>query len=586
MAQHDGVIDNGSGAVVRADINGLAQAILTLQSGSSAPTTTYPYMWWVDAANGLLKQRNSANSGWIIVARLVGGKFVPVETMGAAVASAAAVDLGAVDGDYVHITGTTTITSFGSTMPQAGPEMTVVFDGALTLTHNAAALILPGGANIATAAGDTAVMRYEGSGNWRCVAYTKANGQALAGAGVISVDTTLTVGSGKNHASLTAAMAYLADYRIKPGVLVTIEVYGHVTEPGVVIWRHPDSSSILVKGGTASTTTNITGTYPAGGAGGSTAYTLVLTVASVAGVSVGDQIGVACTSGSNNAKGWALNAGLWDVTAVDAGNNSISYTNTAWPAVNDDWSYVNGGHVRVYKNSLRGANGALAVNVSNGATLRLTDLAVVATGTASTIQASNASRLLGDNIGLRCHHNGYQTIYATDNSFVQVSNNLYSTGALWAYRNASMNLGYVFNGSGGTAIYAHSGGSITISNLYMGGANSYALCAQFGGQIHVTGSHYIHFCGGGQNVMLQCQDDGWLYLYSGSYVGASLTYGIVCQIQGRADLISPYMTGFTTGYYCYGPATLRVGGSPTGTVSTNITINSLAAGGAYIAWGY
>jgi hypothetical protein len=41
MAQHDGVVDNGSGATVRGDINDALAALLTLQSGTSAPSPTY-----------------------------------------------------------------------------------------------------------------------------------------------------------------------------------------------------------------------------------------------------------------------------------------------------------------------------------------------------------------------------------------------------------------------------------------------------------------------------------------------------------------------------------------------------------------
>ena len=48
------------------------------------------------------------------------------------------------------------------------------FDGALTLTHHATDLILPGGANITTAAGDVAVFTEYASGDWRCVSYQTA----------------------------------------------------------------------------------------------------------------------------------------------------------------------------------------------------------------------------------------------------------------------------------------------------------------------------------------------------------------------------------------------------------------------------
>lgn len=70
MSQHDMVLDDASGAVFRADLNSALAAIATLNSGTSAPSTTYAYMWWADTTNGLLKQRNAANSAWVIRGRL------------------------------------------------------------------------------------------------------------------------------------------------------------------------------------------------------------------------------------------------------------------------------------------------------------------------------------------------------------------------------------------------------------------------------------------------------------------------------------------------------------------------------------
>lgn len=72
---------------------------------------------------------------------------------------------------YVDITGTTTITSFGAA--NAGCWRILQFDGALTLTHNATSLIIPGGANITTAAGDVLGVISEGSGNWRVIFYSR-----------------------------------------------------------------------------------------------------------------------------------------------------------------------------------------------------------------------------------------------------------------------------------------------------------------------------------------------------------------------------------------------------------------------------
>ena len=92
---------------------------------------------------------------------------------GTNMASATTVDLATADGWYVAITGTTTITGLGT--ESAGIHYLLRFAGALTFTHNATSLILPGGVSITTAAGDMALMVSEGSGNWRCVNYLKAN---------------------------------------------------------------------------------------------------------------------------------------------------------------------------------------------------------------------------------------------------------------------------------------------------------------------------------------------------------------------------------------------------------------------------
>ena len=84
-----------------------------------------------------------------------------------ALASAGSLNIGGVvTGDVITISGTTTITSLGTI--DSGIERTLVFSGALTLTHNSTSLILPTGQNIQTVSGDSFTFRSEGSGNWRC----------------------------------------------------------------------------------------------------------------------------------------------------------------------------------------------------------------------------------------------------------------------------------------------------------------------------------------------------------------------------------------------------------------------------------
>jgi Protein of unknown function (DUF2793) len=96
----------------------------------------------------------------------------------ASTAIAATVDLGGLAALKVALTGAGTVTSFGT-----GPNRVRLlrFTGAATLTHNAASLVLPGGANLVTAAGDTALAVSDAAGNWRVLDYARASGKPLAG---------------------------------------------------------------------------------------------------------------------------------------------------------------------------------------------------------------------------------------------------------------------------------------------------------------------------------------------------------------------------------------------------------------------
>ena len=101
---------------------------------------------------------------------------------GSDIASATTTDIGAATGNYVHVTGTTTITGLGTV--QAGTTILVRFTGALLLTHNATSLILPTAANITTVADDEAIFVSLGSGNWKCAHYSRKAGTALVGTAV------------------------------------------------------------------------------------------------------------------------------------------------------------------------------------------------------------------------------------------------------------------------------------------------------------------------------------------------------------------------------------------------------------------
>lgn len=88
------------------------------------------------------------------------------------VASAATTDLSATDGDNVNITGTTTITSFGTA--RSGVHRLLRFSGSLTLTHSAN-LQCPGDVSISVSAGDYAWVVSRGAGVWEVVGFWPAD---------------------------------------------------------------------------------------------------------------------------------------------------------------------------------------------------------------------------------------------------------------------------------------------------------------------------------------------------------------------------------------------------------------------------
>jgi hypothetical protein len=99
--QADFIVSNGTGAAVRSDLNVQFAAIVSNNSGATEPATMYAYQWWADTTTGLLKLRNSANSGWVTI-RQLDGEFstVPVENGSAAAPSIYFKDSGTDTGIY------------------------------------------------------------------------------------------------------------------------------------------------------------------------------------------------------------------------------------------------------------------------------------------------------------------------------------------------------------------------------------------------------------------------------------------------------------------------------------------------------
>lgn len=96
-----------------------------------------------------------------------------IGTFGAEVslASANVTDLGSTGSHTVNVTGSSVITSLGTSASQNAPVFMVRFTGSPILTYNATSLITQTGANINVNAGDAMLAEYLGSGNWKILLY-------------------------------------------------------------------------------------------------------------------------------------------------------------------------------------------------------------------------------------------------------------------------------------------------------------------------------------------------------------------------------------------------------------------------------
>lgn len=173
--------------VANADVTGLGTAS-TQNTGTSG--TNVPLLDGANTWSGIQTHSAAIN-----------------EARGVDIASSTTTDIGAATGNYVNVTGTVTITGLGTV--QAGTRRIVNFTGILTLTYNAASLILPTSANITTAAGDAATFISLGSGNWVCTNYQRKSGVAL----VSSVASTQLVKAWVNFNG-TGTVAIRASYNV------------------------------------------------------------------------------------------------------------------------------------------------------------------------------------------------------------------------------------------------------------------------------------------------------------------------------------------------------------------------------------
>lgn len=148
---------------------------------------------------------------------------------------------------------------------------------------------------------------------------------ALNPVSTITANTTLAVPG--SYATVNAAMDYLNTKWISPDATVTIDVAsGTVTSTSPVAFSHPCGDRIKITGATSLARTISAQTSVSGSAG---AYSVTLTLDSVASVSVGNYLLTYTTVGTGD---HYAHRGVWKITAVDVANTRVTVLNTSWAA--------------------------------------------------------------------------------------------------------------------------------------------------------------------------------------------------------------------------------------------------------------
>jgi hypothetical protein len=120
MSQHDYVLENQTGLLFRQDLNNALAAIVSNNSGTSEPTSTFAFQFWADTTNDLLKIRNSANSAWVTIGTLSAANLALLSLAGGTMTGAILAAVGSASTPSVAFSGDSNTGMFRAASDEIG----------------------------------------------------------------------------------------------------------------------------------------------------------------------------------------------------------------------------------------------------------------------------------------------------------------------------------------------------------------------------------------------------------------------------------------------------------------------------------
>jgi hypothetical protein len=180
------------------------------------------------------------------------------------IASAATTNIFSDPSGTIILTGTTTITSFGTNT--AGQIRFVKTTSALQLTYNATSLIVPGAANLALQAGDNVVVKGLGGSNAEVIAVQRASGVSTRLSDLGNASSVFSLSNGVNYGTWdwTGALAAgdiafkLSSTIVTPGNGILFQLTGNAgtllyalsTQASAAFLRMYSNGALTFNGGT------------------------------------------------------------------------------------------------------------------------------------------------------------------------------------------------------------------------------------------------------------------------------------------------------------------------------------------------